>query len=61
MEKEEEKMNDGLRFRKKGELLKSENILNVMNNPMTYVIESIKYKSVFDIKKRSDINEKCNS
>ncbi|EWC75789.1 hypothetical protein C923_03498 [Plasmodium falciparum UGT5.1] len=50
MEKEEEKMNDGLRFRKKGELLKSENILNVMNNPMTYVIESIKYKSVFDIK-----------
>lgn len=61
MEKEEEKMNDGLRFRKKGELLKSENILNVMNNPMTYVIESIKYKSVFDIKNDLILMKKCNS
>ncbi|SOV23381.1 conserved Plasmodium protein, unknown function [Plasmodium sp. DRC-Itaito] len=51
MEKEEEKMNDGLRLEKKGEILKSENIMKIMNNPMTYVIESIKYKSVFDIKK----------
>ncbi|KYN98941.1 hypothetical protein PGSY75_1130500 [Plasmodium gaboni] len=51
MEKEEENMNDGLRLEKKGEILKSENIMKIMNNPMTYVIESIKYKSVFDIKK----------